>query len=134
MKQKTNFLLIMFCCLLILLSRITFHQSEKYNDIQTIKVDDTLQRFPIRLDNTYEIISASIEEDLLVISLKNRKTSEVYLSSLSYNELEDFVCNVQFYTYKGKNIHYNCSTKEKTVYSMIKEVGFQAVEMIKEGK
>lgn len=113
---------------------LTYNNLKIQETKQLIRVEDTIQKFPIKLDNTYEIVSASVEENLLVISLKNRKTSEIYLSSLPYNELEDFVCNVQYYTYKGKNIHYNCSTKENTVYSMIKEIGLQAIEMIKEGE
>lgn len=110
----------------------SFIHYSRDKDFQIINVDNTMQMFPIKLDNTFEIISASIEDNLLVISLKNRKTSEVYLSSLSYDDLEDFVCNVQYYEYKGRNINYNCSTRENTVHSMIKEVGLQAIDMIRE--
>ena len=102
-------------------------------EINTIMVNGTVQKMPIKIDENYEIIDAKLDEYEITVSLLDKNSGEIYESTLPSEELEDFVCNVQYYSYKGSNKRYDCSSEDKIIESMITEVGLQSVEIIKEG-
>lgn len=108
-------------------------KKDSYSDVSTINVNGTLQKMPIKIDNNYEVIDAKLDQYEITISLLDKKSGEIYESTLPSEDLEDFVCNVQYYSYKGSNKRYDCSSEDKIVESMITEVGLQSVEIIKEG-
>lgn len=108
-------------------------KKDSYSDVSTINVNGTLQKMPIKIDNNYEVIDAKLDQYEITISLLDKKSGEIYESTLPSEDLEDFVCNVQYYSYNGVNKRYDCSTEDKIVESMIREVGLQSVEIINEG-
>lgn len=98
-----------------------------------IEVNGTKQVMPIEIDSDYEVVDAKLDEYEITISLLDKNSGEIYESTLPSEDLEDFVCNIQYYSYKGANKRYDCSTEDKIVESMIKEVGLQTIEVINEG-
>lgn len=90
-------------------------------------------QFPIKIDDTFKVINANLDEYEITVILKDMKTGEIYESTLLSDELEELVCNQTIYSAAGSMNKYDCSTETNIIKSMIMEIGEQSVELIKEG-
>lgn len=97
-------------------------------------VNGVEQQFPKKLSNDFEIVSATLDENLITIYLRDKNDGSIIESSLPSGEIESLVCNLN--EYNGDKIVpvYDCTTEESLVDAMIMEVGKQTLEIIeKEG-
>ena len=100
----------------------------------SMDVNGTRQYFPMKIDSDYEVIDAKLNQYEITVILKDVNTDEIYESTLPSDEVESLVCGneySEFYDAMGKG--WDCSTEDKAVESMIREVADQTIDLIKEG-
>lgn len=100
----------------------------------SMDVNGTRQYFPIKIDSDYEVIDAKLNQYEITVILKDVNTNEIYESTLPSDDIESLVCGNEYsevYDMMGKG--WDCSTEDKAVESMIREVADQTIELIKEG-
>lgn len=90
-------------------------------------VQNTEQSFPIRLTKTYEIISADFNEDILTIVIKDKFNGYEYKSTYPSDLLKKRICG----SYVYRKNYWDCSNEYKTIKSMILELGYKSLKMIK---
>lgn len=84
-------------------------------------VNGTTQSFPMVINDNWNVSAATLDEELLTITLK-RKNGEEYVSELDSESIEEIVCD--------KSSLYDCSSEDKIVESMIKKLAIDSIEMI----
>lgn len=93
-------------------------------------VNGVEQVFPKKLTKDFEIVEAHLDEYMITIYIRDKRTDEIYESTLPSEDLEELVCNIKYYDAKGSHQTYNCESEEKIVDSMIMELGKQTIELI----
>lgn len=96
-------------------------------------VNGTTQYFPMKLSDGFELFDAKLDEYEITVYIRNSETGEIYESTLPSDEIESLVCETEYAEYydvmeKG----WDCSTEDKSVESMIREVADQTIDIIKE--
>lgn len=97
-------------------------------------VNGTTQYFPMKLSEGFELFDAKLDEYEITVYIRNSETGEIYESTLPSDEIESLVCENEYsevYDMMGKG--WDCSTEDKAVESMIREVADQTIDLIKEG-
>lgn len=93
-------------------------------------VNGVEQVFPKKLTKDLEIVEAHLDEYILTIYIRDKRTDEIYESTSPSEDLEEFVCNIKYYVANGSQTTYDCENEEKIVDSMIMELGKQTVKLI----
>lgn len=97
-------------------------------------VNGTKQYFPMKIDSDYEVINASLNQYEITVLIKDTDTGELYESTLPSDEIESLVCGNEYSeVYDAMEKGWDCSTEDKAVESMIREVADQTIDLIKEG-
>jgi len=102
--------------------------NDKSTEIKS--VNGVEQVFPKKLTKDFEIVEVHLDEYILTIYIRDKRTDEIYESALPSEDLEEFVCNIKYYDANGSHPTYDCENEEKIVNSMIIELGKQTVELI----
>lgn len=96
-------------------------------------VNGTTQYFPMKLSDGFELFDAKLDEYEITVYIRNSETGEIYESTLPSDEIESLVCENEYAEYyDAMEKGWDCSTEDKAVKSMIKEVAEQTIDIIKE--
>lgn len=101
-------------------------KSETLNNTSIVEIAGTEQKLPLRLNKNYEVISAKMEDDNLIIVIKDRFTGSEYQSSFPYDELKRKICGGYVY----RKSYWNCSDDEKMIKSIILELGYKSLKLL----
>lgn len=118
------------CCLTFFVG-VIIGMHFPFQNLSEVKKVENANNSPIIMKvDGYNVIKA-YNSDVFTIELQD-KDGNIYQSDYVQQDLEDLVCQkgIHEYTYTLRN--YDCSTPEKTLNAMIKELAIQSIQLIKE--